>query len=305
MGESLLRKGPSGAAGLRGRVFNIQRFSLQDGPGLRTTVFLKGCPLACAWCHNPESQKPETEVFTQEERCIRCGACRAVCKTWDSACVRCGACVEACPTGARQMAGSELAVEDLVRDLLRDRIFFEQSGGGVTLSGGEPLTQPAFSLAVTEALHAEGIPVALDTCGFGRREDLLALADLADPVLFDLKLVDPARHEAATGQSNGTILENLAALGDARQTIWIRVPILPGINDDEANLEATACIAAGTPGVRRVDLLPYHATGEAKFARLGRSYALSGLEPPAPGRMDAIAERFRAQGLTVNIGGRS
>jgi len=293
------------AEALLGRIFNLQRFSLQDGPGLRTTVFLKGCPLACAWCHNPESQKLEAEVMTDEARCLHCGACEAVCRAQNGACLACGRCAEACPSGARRLLGRDITVRDLLREVLRDRVFFDQSGGGVTFSGGEPLLQPAFAGEVMRALKGEGVHVALDTCGFGAQEDLLALSAWADLVLFDLKLADAERHAAATGVGNDRILANLAALSRIGTSIWIRVPIIPGINDDEANLEATARIAAGTPGVRRVDLLPYHGTAEAKFARMGVGYSLQGLQAPSPERLQHLACIFQSFGLAVNIGGRS
>lgn len=288
----------------RGRIFNVQRFSLQDGPGLRTTVFLKGCPLACAWCHNPESQKPEPEIVIHEDRCLHCGACGLACAAPGEARLGCGACEDACPTGARRMVGRETSTRELLAEVMRDQVFFDQSGGGVTLSGGEPLLQPVFAGELMQGLKAEGVHVALDTCGFGAMEDLLALASYADLVLFDLKLADARRHAVATGEGNERILANLKALGEAGAVIWIRVPIVPGINDDHANLEATARIAAGTLGVRRVDLLPYHGTAEAKFERMGASYPLRGLEAPGPERMIQLARIFESVGLEVNIGGR-
>lgn len=291
--------------GHQGRIFNIQRFSLQDGPGLRTTVFLKGCPLTCAWCHNPESQVAAPEVVTFQPRCLQCGACDTACPQPGTPCRGCGSCVEACPTGARQRLGRDVEVVELARELQGDRIFFDQSGGGVTLSGGEPLMQPAFASALMSLLEAEGIHLAVDTCGFGRQQDLLTLARHARVVLFDLKLANSQRHEAATGVPNELILDNLKALSRCHQDIWIRVPIIPGVNDDDANLQATARIAAQTPGVRRVDLLPYHGSGASKFTRLGKTYAFQGMTTPTPERMQALADVFQAQGLTVSIGGRS
>ncbi len=299
MGEGIPAR-PGECAGL---VFHIQRFSLQDGPGLRTTVFLKGCPLACAWCHNPESQSPVPELLTLEGRCIHCGACTAACG--NAPCQLCGACVEACPTGARRMVGRKMGGEEVLKEALRDRIFFDQSGGGVTFSGGEPLMQADFVCEMAEALKACGVHTALDTCGFASEEDLLRVAARVDLVLFDLKLMDEARNREATGASNAPILANLEALSRVHSAIWIRVPIIPGLNDDDDNLEATALLAAKTPGVRRMDLLPYHATGAVKFARLGKTYALDSVEPPSPGRMEEIARRFRAHGIDVNLGGRS
>jgi len=285
-----------------GCIFNIQRFSLHDGPGLRTTVFFKGCPLACAWCHNPESQAPELEITKIDSRCVQCGTCRDVC-TSPTNCVCCGACVAACPTGARQLIGRDVTPAELVEELLRDRPFFDESGGGVTFSGGEPLLQTPFLLSCLERLKNSGIHVALDTCGFAHREDLLAAASLCDLVLFDLKLIDPDRHLTMTGKRNDRILANLAALGATHPTIWIRVPVTPGINDDCANLEATAKIAAATPGVRLVDLLPYHPGTATKFARLGLPALLHDVVPPSPERMEMLTWVFRKYSVKVTIGG--
>lgn len=289
---------------LRGRVFNIQRFSLQDGPGLRTTVFFKGCPLSCAWCHNPEGQAPEREVTTSESRCIHCGTCRSVCPS-PKECLRCGACAAACPTGARQIVGRDVSSPELVEELLRDRLFFDESGGGVTFSGGEPLLQAPFLLECLARLKESGVQLAVETSGFANRDELVKAGLIADLVLFDLKLIDGDRHLTATGKRNERILRNLGALGAAHVSMWIRVPVIPGINDDEANLEATARIAASTPGVCRVDLLPYHPSGAPKFARLGVPFRLDEIMPPSDERMHELAEGFRRHGVSVTIGGRA
>jgi pyruvate formate lyase activating enzyme len=286
-----------------GLLFNVQRYSVQDGPGLRTTVFLKGCPLACAWCHNPESQAPGPELMTLEGRCLACGTCAQACPD-PGACSHCGACVAACPTGARQWLGRQVTVPELVTELLRDRMFFDQSGGGVTFSGGEPLLQPAFVTEALTVLRGRGVHTALDTCGWAPIATLLAVARQADLVLYDLKLMDDDRHRAATGIGNAPILANLAALGREHGQIRIRVPIIPGLNDDPDNLVATARFAAGVGGVTGVDLLPYHATGAAKFRRLGKDYTLEQVLPPTPERMAEAAAWFRAEGLTVALGGR-
>lgn len=280
---------------LTGRLFNLQRFSLQDGPGLRSTVFLKGCPLVCAWCHNPESQHPEPELAHNPDRCIRCASCAGLAPE---------ARAEACPTGAKTWLGWEVSVEDLAAELLRDRLFFDQSGGGVTFSGGEPLMQPAFLVAAMVRLKREGVHLCLDTCGYAPWEDLREAAALADLVLFDLKLMDPERHRAATGVSSLPILENLESLSASGSALWIRVPIIPGLNDDAANLEATARRIAATPRVQRVDLLPYHDTGRIKFARVGMAFGLGEVETPGAERMETLAEFFRREGITVTIGGK-
>lgn len=287
-----------------GLVFNIQRFSLQDGPGVRSTVFMKGCPLACAWCHNPESQSPEPEIVRMRHRCMVCGLCtdkelsEPVSLDLDEADV------EACPTGALQAIGRRMGSAELVETLLRDRIFFDESGGGVTLSGGEPLLQARFVIETMRLLRAEGVHTALDTCGYAKWTDLQEAAGQTDLVLYDVKLMDEDRHKAATGVSNRLILDNLAALSKIHANIWIRVPIIPGINDDEANLEATAEFLAPLAGIRQVDLLPYHPTGEAKFARVGMTYALHGTPSPSIQQLETLAEIFHAKGLHTTIGGR-
>jgi pyruvate formate lyase activating enzyme len=297
---------PSSGA-VRGRVFDVQRFSVHDGPGIRTTVFLKGCPARCLWCHNPESQSFAPEVLVVEARCVSCGTCRAVCPhgappPGSGLCAACGACVDACPTGARRLAGRETSVEEVMEDVLRDRVFYEESGGGVTFSGGEPLAQPAFLRELLEACRDAGIRTAVDTCGFAPRERLMALAPLVDLFLFDVKLVDDARHRALTGLPVAPILENLRALAAVHGRVWIRIPVVPGHTDAEDDVAATASLVAGLAGVRQVSLLPYHRTGAAKARRLGRDYPLDALAPPSPERLDALAALFREHGLAVRIG---
>jgi pyruvate formate lyase activating enzyme len=296
----------SGAA-ITGRVFDVQRYSLHDGPGIRTTVFFKGCPARCLWCHNPESQSFAPEVLVVDTRCVSCGSCATVCPhgappPGSGRCTACGACVDACPAGARRLAGREASVGEVMDEVLRDRVFYEESGGGVTFSGGEPLAQPEFLGALLEACRAAGLHTAVDTCGFSPRERLLALAPLADLFLFDVKLVDDARHRDLTGLPAAPILENLRSLAAVRADVWIRVPVVPGHTDGEADLAATASLVAGLPGVRRVSLLPYHRTGAAKARRLGRAYPLDALAPPSPERLETLAALFRDRGLAVQIG---
>ena len=288
-------------------VFDIQRFSIQDGPGIRTTVFLKGCPLSCGWCHNPESQAPGREVMTLEHRCIRCGAHLEVCPGGDnrSGCTTCGRCVEACPTGARQMAGRPYEIEELTRIVLQDRPFYEESGGGVTFSGGEPLLHPEYLAAALEAARAHGLHTAVDTCGFASPGDLLAVARHTDLFLYDLKLIDPERHRQHTGVSNTIILQNLERLAREHGNLWIRIPVIPGVNDDDAAAGDAAAFLAPLPGIREVHLLPYHLTGETKFARLGRSYSLAGTPVPTAERMHTLAGIYEDQGLVTRIVGRA
>lgn len=275
-----------------GLVFNIQKFSVNDGPGIRTTVFLKGCPLRCAWCHNPEGISPQPEFIVMENRCIHCGTCHDAGTESER--------VEACPTGARQRLGREMSVAEVMAEILKDKIFYDESGGGVTFSGGEPLSQPAFVLALLEECRAHGIRTALDTCGFGRTEDLLAMAGLAELVLYDLKLMDEARHRQHCGVSNGLILANLRALAEVHHRIWIRVPVIPGVNDDAANLTAIAKFAVTLPSVEQVNLLPYHKTGLSKHRRVGYEYAHTDLQPPSAEQMATAARYFRDCGLKLN-----
>ncbi len=291
------------AATLTGIVFNIQRFSLHDGPGIRTTVFLKGCTLVCAWCHNPESRSPRPEFVRLPNRCIRCGRCSddeladpvVVGRGHDD--------VEQCPSGALQEVGASMDVETLVASVMRDRVFFDESRGGVTFSGGEPLVQAAFVTEAMRQLHSAGVHTALDTCGYARWSDLAAAAAHADLILYDLKLIDSERHRRATGVPNESILKNLLSLSEAHSNIRIRIPVIPGFNDDAENLGATAAFVASLAGIRQVDLLPYHSTGAGKFPRIGLDYPLQNTSTPDDARMDELAVHFRSRGLTTTIGG--
>ena len=288
-----------------GLIFNVQRFSVHDGPGVRTTVFMKGCPLACSWCHNPESQELSPAFVRLSHRCMRCGRCSddelanpvVIGKT------ECD--VDACPTGALQLVGRQVSAPFLCTELLSDRVFFDESRGGVTISGGEPLVQAPFVTEVLRRLRAEGVHTALDTCGFTPWEYLRDAAAHADLVLYDLKLMDSARHEAATGVPNERILDNLRALAGVHPNIWIRVPVIPGVNDDDANLSAIAAFLGTLHPAPVVSLLPYHPTGESKFARVGKHYAHHGTVSPAPEQLDAIAARFHSLGLMATIGGQA
>lgn len=298
-----------------GLVFDVQRFSLHDGPGIRTTVFLKGCPLACRWCHNPEGMRTGSEILVTPDRCIGCAACVEACPHglpsgiaggWDlpkELCQACGLCADACPTGARRLAGRAMTVEELVDEATRDRVFYDQSGGGVTFSGGEPLSQADFVLACLAVLRERGVHTAVDTCGLVDREDLLRAADLVDLFLFDLKHTDEASHAEWAGAPNDRILANLEALARAHGEIWVRVPIVPGVNDDTANMRRTAALAASLPGVQRVSLLPYHELGEDKRERVGVPGASFTASPPASARVRDIATIFEEEGLLTVIGG--
>ncbi len=303
------------ADAIRGTVFDIRRFSIHDGPGLRTTVFFKGCPLRCYWCHNPESQHHRRELMYWPERCIQCQACVAACPNgaiaWDGAqpvtdaakCDLAGACTQACYAEARQIAGRTMGVAQVMAELTRDQSFYETSNGGVTFSGGEPLLQPAFLLGLLQACRAAEIHTALDTCGFAPWETIDRIRPFVDLFLYDIKLMDPVRHRKYTLVFNPRILDNLRQLAQLGHKIIVRVPIIPGINDDERNLHQTAAFAMGLGGLGRVDLLPYHAAATGKYERLHRKYRLPRLKTPSDERMGEIARLFEGYGLRVQIGG--
>ena len=295
-----------------GTVFHIQRFSVHDGPGIRTTVFLKVCPLRCRWCHNPESWEPDPEIAVIESRCMHCGACLDVCPRkefreetsfWEVRCLRCGVCVESCPTGARQIAGRRMTSAEVVREVAKDRIFFDDSGGGITISGGEPLFQSEFLQSLLIGLREQGFHTAVDTSGFCPPEHLDTIVPLTDLFLFDIKLMDNTKHIQYTGVSSQLIHENLKRLGRNHSRIWIRIPVIPGINDDEKNLLASARFAASIPGVEQIHLLPYHHTGVAKFHRFHRPVFSPEPRHVDETRMSRLAELVSSAGLRTLLGG--
>ena len=298
-----------------GRAFNIQRCSVHDGPGIRTTVFLKGCPLSCSWCHNPEGIDEAPVLMINADRCLTCGACSEACpvekggavpagQLWDrSACTHCGSCVEACPADARELAGREYGVDELVDELERDRVFFDTSGGGVTFSGGEPLAQAGFLSECLRECRRRGLHTIVDTCGLAPRDTVLEVAQRADLLLYDLKHMDPIRHRSETGVDNRLIFDNLRALSESDVEIWIRIPLIPGFNDDAANIEATGAFLEGLPRRHRVFVLPYHGIADGKRSRLEETADLSVLHPPGMEAIAEVAETFLKHKLEVTVGG--
>ena len=287
---------------------HIQHYCLQDGPGIRTTVFFKGCPLQCRWCHNPEAISPKPEVLLREAKCIRCGECFKPCSHQTASNLsraRCPECRYSCPTLARQISGTRYTVEALLKELLRDRLFYEESRGGVTLSGGEPLLQADFLRKLLPELKREEISVALDTCGFAPEEVFLEIALQCSLILFDLKMVSSELHLQYTGRSNELILQNLESLtrrADAPR-LWLRIPVIPGVNDSETELEAMLRRLESLGGIEQIHLLPYHKIGLEKYARLGRRSPLEDLEAPSAASMERLLERFKEVHPRVKIGG--
>ena len=275
---------------LTGLISNIQRFSTEDGPGIRTTVFFKGCPLHCAWCHNPEGISPRPELMWYDVRCIGAKECLNACpeealnlisqgiRIDRERCTACGDCVNECPSGALEIIGSEWAPEDLFTEIQKDVVFYETSGGGVTFSGGEPMVQADFLQALAPLCREAGIHIALDTCGmvaWKRYERILPLVDI---VFYDLKIFDAEQHKFCTGVDNGLILENARRISAAGMPMWIRTPVIPGYTADSDNIaDLGDFIAAELPTVDRWDLLAYTNLGQPKYHRLDRPYALDGV----------------------------
>lgn len=288
----------------KGTVFNIQKMSIHDGPGIRTTVFFKGCPLRCLWCSNPESQRQALEIACFENRCVGCGYCAEVCPKQivekggafeildRSQCDLCMKCVDECCTNAKKLIGEEYDEEALYQEILKDKPFYDSSGGGVTISGGEPFMQAEFLISLLKRCKEGGIHTAIETTGFTAQELLLAALEYLDLVYFDVKHMDDEEHRRVTGVSNEKILENLAAAAKRHDNIVVRIPVIPGINDSVKNIRATAACAADA-GAAAIELLPYHNLGEVKYGQLGRQYELSDVKKPEKDHMEALAAEMR------------
>ncbi|MDD4857765.1 MAG: glycyl-radical enzyme activating protein [Candidatus Krumholzibacteria bacterium] len=298
-----------------GLIFDVKRYAIHDGPGIRTTVFFKGCPLACRWCHNPESQQAAPELVFRRNRCIACRACLDACVrgaiSWSeggpetdvSKCARCGCCAAVCWAEARQIAGRETTVEEVIAEVERDAAFYERSGGGVTFSGGEPLAQIEFLDALLRASRSRGIHTALDTCGLAPWDAIERIRHNVDLFLYDLKIMDDSKHREMTGESNERILENLRSLSRLGHEIRVRIPIIPGVNDNDDSLRAIGAFVSSLNSIPGIDILPYNRMGADKYARLNRPYGLPDIRDLSDERMAGIALMLGLFGLRVKIGG--
>lgn len=299
--------------GSAGVVFHIQRYSIQDGPGIRTTVFLKGCPLRCEWCSNPESQEPHPEILFRSQQCQNSGACGKACEVGAitlidgapnldrSICTMCMDCVEACPSGALEISGKRMKLEEVVDEACRDELFYANSGGGVTLSGGEPLSQPEFSKRILEACKERSIHTALDTCGQASWQAMERVLEHTDLVLFDLKHLSPGKHLEGTGMTNELILGNLSKTLDSRSArVWIRIPLIPGYNDTTPHLRELA-LALRETGAEKVSLLGFHQWGRSKYHALGRRYPYDGIDALSETTLEMARKVLEARGIEVTV----
>jgi len=297
----------------KGTIFNIQRYSTEDGPGIRSTVFTKGCPLRCFWCSNPESQKSWPEIAHRDSLCNQCGRCIEVCDSQAISivgkkvlinrkrCTRCGKCVEVCIPEAIRLVGNEMSVDEVFQEVRKDVQYYRSSGGGVTIGGGEPLQQPAFVAALLKQCQDEGIHTCIDTSGYADTEALEEVLPHVSLMLFDLKHMDPIVHRKLTGRSNEPIIRNLELITAREIPTIIRVPVIPGFNDSDEDITAIARTVTGMNHLSEVNLLPYHKYGFSKYKQLDRRYKLRGLEPPTDMKLKRLQEIFESFGLNCQI----
>lgn len=291
------------------RVFDLQKFALHDGPGIRTTVFLKGCPLDCVWCHNPESKKCQPQLGFLEKNCTSCKRCQDVCpqgvhtftgsgrhKIDREKCTQCGKCVDTCLNHALKMYGRQTTADAILREAMKDRDFFEKSGGGLTVSGGEPMMQSEGLMELLKKAKKEGLHVCLDTSGQAPSENYRAIAQYVDLFLFDYKITGAEEHKRYTGVENGLILRNLDLLCKMQKDIYLRCPIIPGINDNDIHFRAIADLSQRYDQIRQVNLMPYHDMAKGKAAQIGETYPLEGLKTMEAEEIERLYKRAEELG---------
>ncbi|HFO6580056.1 TPA: glycyl-radical enzyme activating protein, partial [Escherichia coli] len=290
-----------------GVIFNIQRYSLHDGPGIRTIPFLKGCPLSCKWCSNPESQRPQPELLFKKNDCILCGKCIDTCprqalsttNAWfidRNRCIQCGKCTEVCPTRALEMKGKRMSVTAVMRELEKEENLYRRSGGGITLSGGEPLAQPEFARELLKACKARGWHTAIETAGFTTKSVIDEVFPYVDLALTDIKAIDPEIHKCNIGVDNRVILENLLRISFLTKVI-VRIPVIPGVNDNSQEIHNIAEFARLMQNVDTIHLLPYHRFGENKYNFLGRQYPMGDAESIEEAKMAALKATVESLGF--------
>ena len=303
------------ASELRGLIFDIERFATKDGPGIRTVVFFKGCTLRCAWCQNPESQDRQPQIMYDATRCRGCGRCLECCphgaiRKSDRyglvvdplACRACGECCSACYYDARRLVGRSYSVPELMREILRDKSFYENSGGGVTFSGGEPLLQPEFLEEICRQCRHSGVHTAVETCGHVSWRAFTRVVPFLDLVYYDLKQVDPELHRRDTGAANERVLDNLKSLSREAVPLVVRIPVVPGRNDCLEVQRAILRFVASLPRVDGVELLPFHRLGSSKYTGLGREYPFEGVESLSREDLAEIKALGESLGLPMRIG---
>jgi len=302
---------------LEAEIFDIKHYAIHDGPGIRTTIFFKGCPLNCSWCHNPEGINPEPEIFLRSSLCDKgCNSCLEVCPqealakpSWSvisidrTKCDMCALCESACSFGALELVGKKMKVSEIMSEIEKDRIFFEESNGGVTLSGGEPLSDPVFLGALLDRLYSKNIHVVVDTSGFFSYEEFSHLFAKVDMFLFDIKIMDDQKHKKYTGQSNELILGNLKRITRAGKPVAARIPLIADVNDSEKNIKETCEFLRKLDNIIRVHLLPYHKGGETKQERLGRPESGSSFKAPSDEKIEDVKKIITGYGFTAKIGG--
>lgn len=297
-----------------GNIFNIQKYSIHDGPGIRTTIFFKGCPLKCKWCHNPESQSCESEIIFSIDKCIGCNSCIDSCvdkciRFIDNEvvidkekCTLCRNCTNNCPTNAIEMMGKTMTVDEVMKEIEKDMVFYEESGGGVTFSGGEPLLQFEFLKTLLKKCREKGIYTAVDTSGYSSLEKIVEVSQYVQLFLYDIKHIDDEKHINLTGVSNKQILENLSGITKKGSNVWVRVPIIPGINDDDENILGIGSLM-NSLNLKDIFILPYHNIAINKYDKLGKTYSLPNIKTPSDEHMEEIASKLKNFGLNVKIGG--